>query len=86
MSKNILKQSQEGRTDAQGSGEESSESDALRKAMMKRELTGDGEEKRLNAQIPAGLHERFKQACQTEGKSMTTVLVGLLETWLQLRE
>ena len=39
-----------------------------------------------HAPIPAGLHERFKQACQAEGKSMTTVLVGLLETWLQLRE
>ena len=39
-----------------------------------------------HTQIPAGLHERFKQACQAEGKSMTTVLVGLSETWLQLRE
>lgn len=85
MSKNILKQSQEGRNDAQ-SGEDASEDDALRKAMMSRELAGEGEEKRLNAQIPAGLHQRFKQACSAEGKSMTTVLVGLIETWLELRE
>ena len=82
MSKDILKQSQVGRTRSAGD----SERDAFADALLEQDLAGEGEEKRLNAQIPAGLHARFKKACQDEGKSMTTVLTGLLETWLQLRE
>ena len=38
-----------------------------------------GDLKRLNAMIPAGLHQRMKVACAQEGTDMTTVLIELLE-------
>ena len=38
-----------------------------------------GEHKRLNAMIPAGLHQRMKVACVQAGTDMTTVLIELLE-------
>ena len=38
-----------------------------------------GEHKRLNAMIPAALHQRMKVACAKAGTDMTTVLIELLE-------
>lgn len=38
-----------------------------------------GDLKRLNALIPAGLHQRMKVACAQEGTDMTAVLIELLE-------
>lgn len=35
--------------------------------------------KRLNAMIPAALHQRMKVACAQAGTDMTTVLIELLE-------
>jgi hypothetical protein len=61
------------------------EDEALHKALKDREFAGAEGEKRLNAQIPSGLHNRFKKACKEEGRSMTTVLVSLIETWLRIK-
>ena len=41
--------------------------------------SGKRELKRLNAMIPAALHQRMKVACAQAGTDMTTVLVELLE-------
>lgn len=41
--------------------------------------TRGGDLKRLNALIPAGLHQRMKVACAQEGTDMTAVLIELLE-------
>ena len=38
-----------------------------------------GDLKRLNALIPAALHQRMKVACAQEGTDMTAVLIELLE-------
>lgn len=38
-----------------------------------------GDLKRLNAMIPADLHQRMKVACVLAGTDMTTVLIELLE-------
>ena len=38
-----------------------------------------GDFKRLNAMIPAALHQRMKVACVQAGTDMTTVLIELLE-------
>jgi len=62
------------------------EAEALHEALKNREFASAGNEKRLNAQIPSGLHDRFKKACKEESKSMTTVLVSLIETWLRVRD
>lgn len=35
--------------------------------------------KRLNADIPAGLHARVKAGCALEGRDITEVLIELLE-------
>ena len=88
MSKNVLKQAQERRKDrkeAEGA-EDTSTADAMRDAILSREATDEQPTKRLNAEIPSRLHARFKAACQGEGKSMTTVLVQLVETYVELRE
>ena len=45
----------------------------------KRETRRAGELKRLNAMIPAALHQRMKVACAQAGTDMTTVLIELLE-------
>ena len=45
----------------------------------KRETRRGGELKRLNAMIPAALHQRMKVACAQAGTDMTTVLIELLE-------
>ncbi len=39
---------------------------------------------RLNAEIPTGLHERFKSPCRAEGQGMTDVLTQLVETYVEL--
>jgi hypothetical protein len=39
-----------------------------------------GAVKRLNADIPAGLHARVKAGCALEGRDITDVLVEVLET------
>lgn len=41
--------------------------------------TRGGDLKRLNALIPAGLHQRMKVACAQEGTDMTAILIELLE-------
>lgn len=41
--------------------------------------TREGDLKRLNAMIPAALHQRMKVACAQEGTDMTAVLIELLE-------
>ena len=39
----------------------------------------EGKTKRLNAEIPAGLHARVKAGCALEGRDMTQVVIELLE-------
>jgi predicted HicB family RNase H-like nuclease len=88
MSKDILKRSQEARKNRKESGEEEDRTttDSMRQALLDSEARDEGPTKRLNAQIPSRLHQRFKDACKAEGKSMTDVLVQLVETYIDLKE
>lgn len=88
MSKNILKDGQERREESKGEEEEkpTGEAENLREELLKAEARDEEPTKRLNAELPAGLHKRFKEACQSEGKSMTTVLTQLVETYVELKE
>jgi hypothetical protein len=87
MSKNVLKQSQDRREEKQSEdeGEPTSDRDRLRDELLQGEAKDEQPTKRLNAEIPAGLHERFKATCKREGVSMTTALVSLLETYTDLK-
>lgn len=87
MSKNTLKKSQQ-RREKSGKGKEGDDStdDLVRNALLDAEAKDEQPTKRLNAEIPSGLHERFKAACQTEGKSMTNVVAQLVETYVELKE
>jgi predicted HicB family RNase H-like nuclease len=58
----------------------------MREALLDSEARDEEPTKRLNAQIPSRLHKRFKDACKAEGKSMTDVLVQLVETYVDLKE
>jgi predicted HicB family RNase H-like nuclease len=84
MSKNILKRSQE-RREQKKSGDDGDTADAMREALLDSEARDEDPTKRLNAEVPARLHSRFKAACQDEGKSMTTVLVQLVEMYVDLK-
>lgn len=68
-----------------GSGAEDS-SDSMREVLLESEAHDELVTKRLNAEIPSGLHERFKAACKVEDVSMTTALTQLVETYLELKE
>jgi hypothetical protein len=87
MSKNVLKSSQDRREEkhSEDRGEATSDRDRLRDELLQDEAKDEQPTKRLNAEIPAGLHERFKAACNREGVSMTTALVQLLETYTDLK-
>jgi hypothetical protein len=87
MSKNVLKQSQDRREEKQSEDEEkpAPDRDRLRDELLQDEAKDEQPTKRLNAEIPAGLHKRFKAACKREGVSMTTALVNLLETYTDLK-
>ncbi len=87
MSKNLLKSSQERREEIgeeEGAEEEPTE-DAVRDALLDAETKDEQPTKRLNAEIPTGLHERFKAACRAEGQSMTDALTQLVETYVELK-
>lgn len=87
MSKNILKDAQKRRKKKE-SGEKSSlgRTDSMREALLQSEAQDEQATKRLNAEIPSGLHERFKEACKAEGVSMTRALTQLVETYVELKE
>ena len=86
MSKNTLKTGQKRREEKQQEEEEpTGGTERLRDELLKAEARDEQPTKRLNAEIPAGLHERFKAACQSEGKSMTTVLTQLVETYTDMK-
>jgi predicted HicB family RNase H-like nuclease len=85
MSKNTLKQSQQRREEKE-EREEGGSTDDLRDALLDAEAKDEQSTKRLNAEIPSGIHERFKAACQAEGKSMTNVVTQLVETYVELKE
>jgi hypothetical protein len=57
----------------------------MRSALLNAEITGEQPTKRLNAEIPAGLHERFKSARQAEGLSMTDAFTQGVETYVDLK-
>lgn len=87
MSKNVLKDAQkrrEAKQDKKG-GEDRPTADPVRDALLDAETRDEQPTKRLNAEIPSGLHERFKAACQSEGKSMTDVVTQLVETYVELK-
>jgi hypothetical protein len=88
MSKNVLKDAQKRREAKQSEegAEGSPTDDSVRDALLDAETRDERPTKRLNAEIPAGLHERFKAACKTEGTSMTDALVQLVETYVELKE
>jgi len=46
-------------------------------------VTGKGGTKRLNANIPEDIHTRFKVAVTRKKLDMTTILTGLIESWLK---
>jgi len=41
------------------------------------------ETKRLNMNVPKGLHDAFKAATAAEGKQMTDVLMDFIRTYVQ---
>jgi hypothetical protein len=88
MSKNVLKDAQKRREEKQAGGEaeDGSTDDPVRDALLDAETRDERPTKRLNAEIPAGLHERFKAACKAEGTSMTDALVQLVETYVELKK
>lgn len=87
MSKNVLTDAQKRREEKkQDEGaEDRPTEDSVRDALLDAETRDEQPTKRLNAEIPTGLHERFKAACKADGKSMTDVLVQLLETYVELK-
>lgn len=89
MSKNVLKEAQKRREEKQpeeGTEKDSPADDSVRDALLDAETRDERPTKRLNAEIPTGLHERFKAACRAEGTSMTDALVQLVETYVELKE
>lgn len=87
MSKNILKRSQKRREGSAGheEAEDQPTEDSVRDALLDAEAKDEQPTKRLNAEIPSGLHERFKAACNAEGQSMTDALTQLVETYVELK-
>jgi hypothetical protein len=87
MSKNILKESQKRRKKKQSKreGQDSSNDDPIRDALLNTEAKNEQPTKRLNAEIPSRLHQRFKAACKAEDVSMTTALTQLVETYVELK-
>ncbi|MCS4048050.1 hypothetical protein GGQ04_003207 [Salinibacter ruber] len=87
MSKNILKSSQERREeiDEEEGAEEEPTEDSVRDALLDAETKDQQPTRRLNAEIPSGLHGRFKAACKAEGQSMTDALMQLVETYVELK-
>ncbi len=58
-----------------------SESEA-RPVVKKTLIADDGIKKRINAEIPLGLHNRFKAKCSMDGREMREVLIELIEEYL----
>jgi len=87
MSKNPLKDVQERREAKQSEegAEDGPTDDLVRDALLDAETRDQQPTKRLNAEIPARLHERFKTACKAEDTSMTDALVQLVETYVELK-
>jgi hypothetical protein len=46
-----------------------------------RAMEQDEETKRLNAEVPANLYDRFKAKCEQEGRSMSAVLREFLHVY-----
>lgn len=88
MSKNLLKDVQKRREESDGEegAEDQPTEDSVRDALLDAETKDEQPTKRLNAEIPSGLHERFKAACKAEGQSMTDALTQLVETYVELKE
>jgi len=88
MSKNVLKDAQKRREEKQPEegGEDSPADGLVRDALLDAEARDERPTKRLNAEIPGRLHERFKAACRAEGVSMTDALTQLVETYVELKE
>lgn len=88
MSKNLLKDAQKRRETEESDNGDSPQDDAdsMRSALLEREVTDEQATKRLNAEIPSGLHDRFKEVCKAEGVSMTRALTQLVETYVELKE
>jgi len=87
MSKNLLKDAQKRREEKknQEGAEKEPTEDSVRNALLDAETRDEQPTKRLNAEVPTKLHERFKAACKAEGKSMTDVVTQLLETYVELK-
>ena len=83
MSKNVFKDGQERRKEAQEKANGGDEN--LREEFLKAETRDEEPTKRLSAELPASLHKRFKETCQLEGKSMTAVLMQLVETYVGMK-
>jgi hypothetical protein len=41
---------------------------------------------RLNLNIPDDLHKRFKSVCALEGKDMTTIIIRIVEEYVEKAE
>ena len=87
MSKNVLKDAQKRREakKSEEAAEDSASEDLIRDALLDAETRDEQPTRRLNAEIPAGLHQRFKAVCKAEGTSMTDTLIQLVETYLELK-
>lgn len=86
MSKNILKNAQQRRKEKSNESSSQDSGGSMREALLESEAQDERATKRLNAEIPSGLHERFKKACKAEGVSMTRALTQLVETYVELKE
>ena len=58
------------------------------KAKAQAEAAAKGTEptKRLNVKLPEPLHERFREQCESEGRSMTWVITHFIEKYVSTGE
>jgi TPP-dependent pyruvate/acetoin dehydrogenase alpha subunit len=87
MSDNLLTDAQKRReqSESEEEAEDRPTEDTVRDTLLGAETKDEQPTKRLNAEIPSRLHERFKSACKAEGQSMTKALTQLVETYVELK-
>lgn len=72
-------------TPEEAPAEKESPGDSVRDALLDAETRDAEPTKRLNADVPSGLHRRFKATCRADGQSMTDVVTRLLKTYVELK-
>ena len=59
---------------------------ARQRAKPRRPRGGTEPTKRLNVKLPEPLHERFREQCESEGRSMTWVITQFIEGYVSRGE